>query len=870
VAIDAAQDIAPVSLQPQAAPVDTYVQPAREANPGGQLADLAKGLQSVSSDLGSYFAAEKERKDKEDGILGEAEFHKNNQQGYADAIRDGKIPPQSSQAFVKAYKTAQGTVAGQDLQTKFNLAYEQWGDKENADPAAYNKFVKDFVSQNIGATTDPEIMRGLLPKVRELTDAGQARHTQDVAKSMKTGFVNSGVAIADQGFKDARGTALAAGKPIDYDRQWDKMRAIRADLINHGMSGDDADKKLADLAADVAVSTRDPRALAWLDQKIPGTAGTFAQTPYGRDLKQKTIDSLDVINRRDQAETRAATKAQNDKEYDTASKKMIDSIIQDPNAPLQEDLLEAGAKTDGTFKSKALAWQKAFKEETGNSDPTAMQAAVTAIMNGSGPKVIYQGMENGSIRGGADTKTLFELADKYDKNKDSLEGVLKGDTVKTVIATIKNRTAGDLDLSKPFDPDGMTDQGLRLTQGYKQAIMEWLIANPKAGLLEKEKAAAEIGAQVVGRIQNEMGQAPTIKPGSPATPFDTLPKSGNTADGPAQPAQAAPQAPPATAPVRPQPKPAAPAQPPSQGQQGQVDEKEAKTWFSSLPAEKRAAAADVAASSGIPMADLIKNQYAKVKARAATTAPPQAGDTPAPKPAADLMDQARAIFKQASADDPNEDDPVDPNDEVRIRNAFTEILSSKGPRTGTGDFNLAVLKDDPHAARILDFISGPESNGNYNAYYAHGGSTKDLSKMTVGQVLAWQRQRVKEGSPSSATGRYQLMQKTLTGLTKRMGIDLDEKFTPLLQDRMAVELLNQRGYAQFKAGKMSPQTFGNNLAKEWASLPNLRTGRSQYAGDKAGNKSLVSPGQVLNVILDHPEVKKVAKAVAEGTAKLPE
>jgi hypothetical protein len=104
VAIDAAQDIAPVSLQPQAAPVDTYVQPAREANPGGQLADLAKGLQSVSSDLGSYFAAEKERKDKEDGILGEAEFHKNNQQGYADAIRDGKIPPQSSQAFVKAYK----------------------------------------------------------------------------------------------------------------------------------------------------------------------------------------------------------------------------------------------------------------------------------------------------------------------------------------------------------------------------------------------------------------------------------------------------------------------------------------------------------------------------------------------------------------------------------------------------------------------------------------------------------------------------------------------------------------------------------------------------------------------------------------------
>jgi hypothetical protein len=64
---------------------------------------------------------------------------------------------------------------------------------------------------------------------------------------------------------------------------------------------------------------------------------------------------------------------------------------------------------------------------------------------------------------------------------------------------------------------------------------------------------------------------------------------------------------------------------------------------------------------------------------------------------------------------------------------------------------------------------------------------------------------------------------------------------------MALRLLNRRGYREWATGKLSTDDFANRLAQEWASLPNLQTGRSHYAGDGV-NKALVSPEQVRSVL----------------------
>lgn len=147
---------------------------------------------------------------------------------------------------------------------------------------------------------------------------------------------------------------------------------------------------------------------------------------------------------------------------------------------------------------------------------------------------------------------------------------------------------------------------------------------------------------------------------------------------------------------------------------------------------------------------------------------------------------------------------------------------------------------------LLDFIGRIEAAGNYDAIYGKAYSKHDLSQYTLNQILEQQRQRINDGG-QSATGKYQFIRKTLKGLRDAMNLTGDEKFTPELQDRMAIQLLEWRGLKRWQSGRLSDEQFANNLAKEWASLPVIETGRSYYAGDGL-NKSLITPEKVLECL----------------------
>jgi len=152
---------------------------------------------------------------------------------------------------------------------------------------------------------------------------------------------------------------------------------------------------------------------------------------------------------------------------------------------------------------------------------------------------------------------------------------------------------------------------------------------------------------------------------------------------------------------------------------------------------------------------------------------------------------------------------------------------------------------------LLDFISGPESNGNYNAYYGNtNNQSVRFTDMTIAQVQDFQAQLARD-TGSSAVGRYQFLQKTLGGLVTEMGIPTSARFTPELQDQLGQKLLERRGLTAFTSGAMSAEEFANNLAQEWAGLPMVsgpKAGRSYYDGDAIGNKSGVSPDAFLAVL----------------------
>jgi hypothetical protein len=139
---------------------------------------------------------------------------------------------------------------------------------------------------------------------------------------------------------------------------------------------------------------------------------------------------------------------------------------------------------------------------------------------------------------------------------------------------------------------------------------------------------------------------------------------------------------------------------------------------------------------------------------------------------------------------------------------------------------------DSAANAVLDFVSVEESDGNYDAYIGHAGAPAGtITGKTIAEVYAFQRQLVDDGEPSSAAGRYQFIQVTLEECVQTAGLPLTTLFTPAVQDQLALQLLNTRGFARWRVGELSDAAFAHNLSCEWASLPDPQNaGKSHYDG----------------------------------------
>ena len=165
---------------------------------------------------------------------------------------------------------------------------------------------------------------------------------------------------------------------------------------------------------------------------------------------------------------------------------------------------------------------------------------------------------------------------------------------------------------------------------------------------------------------------------------------------------------------------------------------------------------------------------------------------------------------------------------------------------GDNDFN--VLEDsmsslgDDDAAAILGFVSKAEG-ADFNTLF--GGSKVILEEKTVAEVQQMQRAHGKK-TGSSATGAYQVMRKTLSDLIDQGVVDPDEPFTEDVQNRIGMALLERRGYADWKSGKLTTEQFADRLAQEWAALP-LGSGKSAHEG-KMGNKARVPRAELVAML----------------------
>jgi muramidase (phage lysozyme) len=184
-------------------------------------------------------------------------------------------------------------------------------------------------------------------------------------------------------------------------------------------------------------------------------------------------------------------------------------------------------------------------------------------------------------------------------------------------------------------------------------------------------------------------------------------------------------------------------------------------------------------------------------------------------------------------------------EQEKIKNLQEELrikrLNESMSQSGKVDSEVSATSQiyDKTFGKLLDFIGKAEGAG-YSTVF--GGKTNaSLTEMSLKDVLNYQSKLFAENKVSSAVGKYQFIKPTLETLMKNLKLTGEEKFSSELQDTLAKELIKYRmaRATDKKSGKMSLESFMDELAKEWASLP-LTTGRSYYHGDKAGNRARVS------------------------------
>lgn len=190
------------------------------------------------------------------------------------------------------------------------------------------------------------------------------------------------------------------------------------------------------------------------------------------------------------------------------------------------------------------------------------------------------------------------------------------------------------------------------------------------------------------------------------------------------------------------------------------------------------------------------------------------------------------------------------------------------------------------AAHILKQIYVLEARGDYetiSSFKQHLLRTP-ITKLTLGELLTEMKQwRSRYGTLSSAAGAPQIIEKTLRGLIKDLKLNLNQKYDPNLQDRLAYHLLRVRGYDAWIDGRITNNEFAKRLAMEWASLPVLRNGTkgahrtlkrgmSYYQGDMlngtkypaASFEKLLADAKGLQGRIDIPAPKSTAGKVTGG------
>jgi hypothetical protein len=146
-----------------------------------------------------------------------------------------------------------------------------------------------------------------------------------------------------------------------------------------------------------------------------------------------------------------------------------------------------------------------------------------------------------------------------------------------------------------------------------------------------------------------------------------------------------------------------------------------------------------------------------------------------------------------------------------VKNLLTQITNGEG----VGDV----------VARRHGYASSYDVPFNYGRFARQ---TKPLTQMTLKEVDELQTRILNHPEnthKASPVGRYQIVRTTLRELKQRLNLRDDMIFDSNLQDTLGMSRLRRAGLQNSIDGKITESAFQTNIAKEWASVADPKTGR---------------------------------------------
>ena len=493
---------APSEIVPVARPVSTYVRPATPAR--SSLHDVAKGLGALDRGMSSFLKERQGKQDKADKIQGEAAFHKANQTGWAEAVKSGQVPANSSPIFMEAYKRQQGNLMGTSMRDNFNAAYQQWDGRNSDDPEVFQEFLSQFITEHV-TTNDPDILHGLNPHLRALTENGYSAHSKQRASTIYNENLRNHGASQGDSIDEASGAGLENGLGTDYESLWGALIEQRQGATSTGTLESDYDNMLVESIIAKAVEHGDPQLLEFLDKTIPDEDHSLSSYPQYRDAKAKALDKLERMAVASMTRKDKAQEDSDSEEIDSYVRGAVDGLIKDPHAQVSDQMMKRWSALDPEGPLKFRKIRKSILEGGASEDPSEMLEIHRGIREGSlTVEDVNQLVLDGVIRTPQGFKSAHTELDRMAKSNRDGTGILREDTARRYISSFRDRTK-DEDAAF-FGMPGLTDDGRAATNHFTELLLDWEERNPDASKIDRVKKVIEIGDVIMGNIRDVDGK----------------------------------------------------------------------------------------------------------------------------------------------------------------------------------------------------------------------------------------------------------------------------------------------------------------------------------------------------------------------------